>query len=145
MGWEGEGKEASENFYGSLGLGVRSIYIRVHKAMIPTPVHPHLPCGSHASPISSTPHHHTSTHLRRPRNPRIPLRIPPHIPILLLLFPLRIRLRSLTRLEALLEISNDIIDMFGADGNTDEVFCDAGVDALGFGKLFVRCGPGMDG
>ena len=35
--------------------------------------------------------------------------------------------------------------MFGADGDADEIFCDAGVDPLGFGKLFVRCGPGVDG
>ena len=35
--------------------------------------------------------------------------------------------------------------MFGADGDADEIFGDAGVDPLGFGKLFVGCGPGMDG
>ena len=62
-----------------------------------------------------------------------------------MLFSFSGRLRSLTRLEALLEIGNDIIDMFGADGDADEVFGDAGVDALGFGELFVGCGPGVDG
>ena len=60
-------------------------------------------------------------------------------------FRLGFRFRSLTRFEALLEISNDIIDVFGADGDADEIFGDAGVDTLGFGKLFVRGGPGVDG
>ncbi len=84
-------------------------------------------------------------HLRRPRNPRIAIRIPPHFHVLFLPFSFGSRLRGLTRLEALLEIGNDIIDMFGADGDADEVFCDAGVDALGFRELFVGCGPGVDG
>ena len=81
----------------------------------------------------------------RTRNPRIPSRIPPNLHILLLSFRLSISLRSLTSFKALFEISNDIIDMFGADGDADEILGDAGVDALGFGKLFVRCGPGVDG
>ena len=83
--------------------------------------------------------------LRRPRQSRLPIRPSPNLHILLLLLPLRLRLRSLALLKALLEIRNDIIDMFGADGDADEVFRDAGVDALGFGELFVGGGPGVDG
>ena len=84
-------------------------------------------------------------HLCRPRNACITIRISPHFHVLFLPFSFGGRLRSLAGLEALLEISNDIIDMFGADGDADEVFSDAGVDALGFGELFVGCGPGVNG
>ena len=100
-------------------------------------------CLHHASLSHPFPLSHI--HLRRPRNPRIAIRIPPQFHVLFLPLSFSGRLRSLTCLEALLEISNDIIDMFGADGDADEVVCDAGVNALGFGELFVGCGPGVDG
>ena len=96
-------------------------------------------------PFLSFTHQAKYTHLRRPRNARIPIRVSPNFHIFFLPFILGFRLRSLARFEALFEISNDVIDVFGADGDADEIFSDAGVDALGFGELFVRCGPGVDG
>lgn len=153
-------------------FGIRSIYVRhvrVYKAKIrATLLHLHSPRqntiipplfhpypSTYVAPSISTPpaktqlylppHHPSSNHLRRPLQPRPPIRIPPNLHILLLSLLLRLRLRSLTSFKALLEISNDIINVFGADGDADEIFGDAGVDALGFGKLFVRCGPGVDG
>ena len=102
-----------------------------------------LSVRNHATPLIQPPSSYIN--LRRARNPRIAIRIPSHFHVFFLLFSFSGRLRSLTRLEALLEIGNDIIDMFGADGDADEVFGDAGVDALGFGELFVGCGPGVDG
>ena len=124
---------------------VSEVYIFVCiKQGISALVNLHLTCNcTHASPSHPPPLSYI--HLRCPRNPRIAIRISPHFHVLFLPFSFGGRLRSLTRLEALLEISNDIIDMFGADGDADEVFCDAGVDALGFGELFVGCGPGVDG
>ena len=119
------------------------IYVRAYKSQAgfpPSSIFTSCATRSYASLFSSI-----SIHLRRPRNARIPIRVPPNFHIFLLSFILGFWLCSLARLEALLEISNDIIDVFGADGDADEIFGDAGVSALGFGELFVGCGPGVDG
>lgn len=52
--------------------------------------------------------------------------------------------RRITRLEALIEIVDDIVDMFQSDGDTDQVLGYAGIDLLLVFELFVGCGPGVD-
>ena len=53
--------------------------------------------------------------------------------------------RRIAGVEALIEIVDDVVKVFKADGDPDHVFRDAGVDLFLVGKLFVRGGPRMDG
>ena len=45
--------------------------------------------------------------------------------------------------ESLIEVGDDIVDVFDTDGNTDQIGADAGGDLFGFGKLTVGHAGGM--
>jgi hypothetical protein len=47
--------------------------------------------------------------------------------------------------KGLLEIGNNVVDVFSAHRDTNQVFCDARVKTLLFGELFVSSVPGVDG
>lgn len=44
----------------------------------------------------------------------------------------------------MLEIGDDIINVFGTDGDADQVFCDTAADPLFLAELLVGCGPWVD-
>lgn len=73
----------------------------------------------------------------------------PNLPLRRRIRPIRksslVRSRSTSGLEGLFEISDDVVDVFGADGDTDRVFGDARVELFLVGELFVRGGPWVDG
>ena len=87
-------------------------------------------------------------HLRSAtRPPAQPIRLFPilrNLPVLLLPFRL-LRLRRRTALERLLEILDDIVDVFGPHRDPDQGFRDARVFLFAVRELFVCCGPGVDG
>lgn len=61
----------------------------------------------------------------------------------ILLLPLRILLRRSTRLEALLKIRNDIIDMFRAHADPNQILRHPGPPLLIITQLLMRCRPGV--
>lgn len=48
-------------------------------------------------------------------------------------------------LERLLKVGDNVVDVFGADRDTDSVLGDARIEALLLRKLLVCRGPGVDG
>ena len=43
--------------------------------------------------------------------------------------------------ERLLEVGNNVVDVFIADRNPNQILSHATTDALFFGELLMRCGP----
>ena len=128
----------SPHLYKKLPLPLRPSSRDPHHA---APLHP-----PNSSPSPSPPPQIPSLPSRRTTHPTTsfrPLPLSRNLPIRLLALAF-LRRRRLARLERLLEIMNDVIDMFRTDRDTDQVLGDATVLFLAVGELLVRCGPGVD-
>ncbi len=55
-----------------------------------------------------------------------------------------IRLRRLARRKGLLKVRNDVVNVFGADRDTDEVFRDTAIPLLLVAELLMRRRPGVN-
>lgn len=53
--------------------------------------------------------------------------------------------RGTRRLEGLVKVGDDIVNVFRPDGDADQILGDAGGETFVFGELFVRGGPRVDG